>query len=109
MAYIPWWQRMSPPTFAERFDLGGLAGRVRNRPKRVGFRSGTALASYPLFRGTTGPNRILKAWRGKEMLETLPKTWLPEAGALAASATLALRNRKKDESKEDITSKLWCI
>ena len=28
MAYIPWWQRMSPPTFAERFDLGGLAGRV---------------------------------------------------------------------------------
>jgi hypothetical protein len=27
MAYIPWWQRMSPPTFAERFDLGGLAGR----------------------------------------------------------------------------------
>ena len=28
MAYIPWWQRMSPPTFTERFDLGGLAGRV---------------------------------------------------------------------------------
>ena len=28
MSYIPWWQRMSPPTFAERFDLGGLAGRV---------------------------------------------------------------------------------
>jgi len=28
MAYIPWWQRMSPPTFAERFELGGLAGRV---------------------------------------------------------------------------------
>ena len=31
MAYIPWWQRMSPPTFAERFNLGGLAGR------RIGF------------------------------------------------------------------------
>ena len=29
MAYIPWWQRMSPPTFAERFELGGLAGRQR--------------------------------------------------------------------------------
>ena len=28
MSYIPWWQRLSPPTFAERFDLGGLAGRV---------------------------------------------------------------------------------
>jgi len=26
--YIPWWQRMTPPTFAERFELGGLAGRV---------------------------------------------------------------------------------
>ena len=54
MAYIPWWQRLSPPTFAERFDLGGLAGRLGNKPKRVGFRSGTALASYPPFRGTSG-------------------------------------------------------
>jgi len=34
MAYIPWWQRIEPPTFAERFDLGGLAGR------RVGLKSG---------------------------------------------------------------------
>ena len=38
MAYIPWWQRMSPPTFTERFDLGGLAGRVgfsRGTPQRL--------------------------------------------------------------------------
>ena len=28
MAYIPWWQRMTPPTFAERFELGGVAGRL---------------------------------------------------------------------------------
>ena len=28
MPYIPWWQRLSPPTFAERFELGGLAGRL---------------------------------------------------------------------------------
>jgi len=27
MAYIPWWQRYEAPTFAERFELGGLAGR----------------------------------------------------------------------------------
>jgi hypothetical protein len=27
--YTPWWQRLSKPTFAERFELGGLAGRVR--------------------------------------------------------------------------------
>ena len=38
MSYIPWWQRMSPPTFTERFDLGGLAGRVgfsRGTPQRL--------------------------------------------------------------------------
>ena len=27
MAYIPWWQRRLAPTLAERFELGGLAGR----------------------------------------------------------------------------------
>ena len=37
MAYIPWWQRMSPPTFAERFELGGLAGRLGGR---IGFADG---------------------------------------------------------------------
>jgi hypothetical protein len=31
MAYIPWWQRYEAPTFAERFELGGLAGKVRKR------------------------------------------------------------------------------
>ena len=46
MAYIPWWQRMSPPTFAERFDLGGLAGRVKFntgqlvKPSTTGIRPG---------------------------------------------------------------------
>ena len=28
MAYIPWWQRRLAPTLAERFELGGLAGRI---------------------------------------------------------------------------------
>ena len=28
MAYIPWWQRRLAPTLAERFELGGLAGRM---------------------------------------------------------------------------------
>ncbi len=32
MAYIPWWQRYEAPTFAERFELGGLA--------RVSFKDG---------------------------------------------------------------------
>ena len=35
MAYIPWWQRLSPPTFAERFDLGGLAGRQPFAPENT--------------------------------------------------------------------------
>ena len=49
MAYIPWWQRMEPPTFAERFDLGGLAGRTlgsRNRPKRTRFRDGLGVMTF---------------------------------------------------------------
>ena len=98
MAYIPWWQRMSPPTFAERFNLGGLAGRLGNKPKRVGFRSGTALASYPPFRGTTGSSGTLKAWRGAEMLETLPKAWLAKKSLEKLPEASFL---KKDESKKE--------
>ena len=29
MAYIPWWQRYEAPTFAERFELGGLVKRKK--------------------------------------------------------------------------------
>ena len=57
---------------------------------RIGF-SRAGLASAPWFRGTSYPG-TLKAPRGKEMLE-----WLPETGALAASATLALRDREEDD------------
>ena len=39
MAYIPWWQRRLAPTLAERFELGGLAGRV-------GFSEGADLDRY---------------------------------------------------------------
>ncbi len=39
MAYIPWWQRYEAPTFAERFELGGLAGRV-------GFSEGSDVDRY---------------------------------------------------------------
>ena len=47
MAYIPWWQRMSPPTFTERFDLGGLAGRV-------GFKDGPP----GTIKKATGPTKL---------------------------------------------------
>jgi len=51
MSYIPWWQRMSPPTFAERFDLGGLAGRV-------GFSDGTEPRKiYKVIRSITTQDR----------------------------------------------------
>ena len=60
MAYIPWWQRMSPPTFTERFDLGGLAGRLGNRQpqRRLKAAGPLLLAPYLLpyaaaFIGTT--------------------------------------------------------
>ena len=89
------------------FAKGGIANHFR---ERVGLRSGTALASYPPFRGTSGSSGALKAWRGAEMKETLPKSWLPEAGALTSSAILALRDRKpKDESKEDIVESIETI
>jgi hypothetical protein len=39
MAYIPWWQRYEAPTFAERFELGGLAGRI-------GFSEGSDVDRY---------------------------------------------------------------
>ena len=46
MAYIPWWQRMSPPTFTERFDLGGLAGRVgfKDNPLKINTLSNKEIA-----------------------------------------------------------------
>ena len=87
MSYIPWWQRMSPPTFAERFNLGGLAGRV-------GFsRAGMVAASNPLLRGTTGPSQVLKAPRGYTGMQAiLALENLPEANFL--------KKAKKDEAKK---------
>ena len=52
MAYIPWWQRMSPPTFAERFDLGGLAGRV-------GFKRGKSEALLIRDKATNALKKLL--------------------------------------------------
>jgi len=48
MAYIPWWQRMSPPTFAERFELGGLAGRVgfKDNPLKNFIRNPVGINQY---------------------------------------------------------------
>ena len=93
MAYIPWWQRLSPPTFAERFDLGGLAGRLGNRPKRVGFRSGT-LASAPWYRGTSGSSGVLKAPRGYTGMADILKH---EGAAIGALAINQLNKKKAKE------------
>ena len=66
---------------------------------RIGLRSGTALASYPLFRGTTGPNRILKAWRGAEMKETLPKV-ISTGLALEKLPEASFLKKDEDETKD---------
>jgi hypothetical protein len=79
---------ISEEELAKGYNVGG----------RVGLRAGTALASAPWFRGATGPNRTLKAPRGREMLE-----WLPEVGAGAAATTLALRDRTPP--REEIINK----
>ena len=59
MPYIPWWQRMSPPTFAERFNLGGLAGRV-------GFKRGKSEA---LLIRDKAANALKKVIDAGELLE----------------------------------------
>ena len=74
----------------QRFNLGGLAGRV-------GFsRAGMVAASNPLFRGTTGPSQVLKAPRGYTGMQAiLALENLPEPSFL-----------KKDESKKDIVERV---
>jgi len=57
MSYIPWWQRMSPPTFAERFDLGGLAG---SEPKVI---HGTKMGNREGFASSDVYERVDKGIR----------------------------------------------
>ena len=71
---------------------------------RIGLRSGTALASYPLFRGTTGPNRISKAWRGAEMKETLPK--ITSTGLALEKLPEASFITKDEEPQERVEEKI---
>jgi hypothetical protein len=78
MPYIPWWQRMSPPTFAERFNLGGLAGRVgfeKGGPLRniVQTDSGKYIIKYTVDGVVTThpvePNTLVKAKEIRNKLE----------------------------------------
>ena len=70
MAYIPWWQRIEPPTFAERFDLGGLAGR------RVGFDEGTK-PILPRDKFIELRIKYKKTHTNAEFAELLNKDWKP--------------------------------
>ena len=88
--YTPWWQRLSKPTFAERFELGGLA------KKRLGFSRGTTLASAPWFRGTSYPG-TLKAPRGYTGMADILKH---EGAAIGALTVNQLNKAKKDKEKK---------
>ena len=57
MAYIPWWQRMSPPTFAERFELGGLA--KKKNPTLVKNMKNVKWKSIPPLKGPD-PRGLIK-------------------------------------------------
>ena len=70
MAYIPWWQRIEPPTFAERFDLGGLAGR------RVGFDEGTK-PILPRDKFIELRIKYKNTHNNAEFAELLNKDWKP--------------------------------
>jgi len=52
--YTPWWQRLSKPTFAERFELGGLAGRV-------GFKRGKSEALIIRQKAANALKKVIEA------------------------------------------------
>ena len=75
MAYIPWWQRMSPPTFAERFELGGLAGRL-------GFNNGTKpYLDQAKFIEEFTTQRIKGDMTGPQFVEYLKEKYSPSTQA----------------------------
>lgn len=92
MAYIPWWQRMSPPTFAERFDLGGLAGRTWGIGDRPGFNDGSS--GINLAKGERLPkNKNILKWEKAN----------PTVKFDSLSATLRSKIRKTGDIKLGVT------
>ena len=82
------------PEIAKRWEKEYATGGISNHFRKK-FNKGTALASYPPFRGRSGADN-LKAWRGQEMLETLA------GGALGARAFKFL----EDEDQENLPKKI---
>ena len=70
MAYIPWWQRYEAPTFAERFELGGLA------KKRVPF-ADDPLKNFDFNRNPLGKNQhILRSDEEiQAIIDSYPDNW----------------------------------
>lgn len=66
---------------------------------RTGFnRAGMAIASNPLFRGTTGPNQILKAPRGKTGMADI----LKHEGAATLALGINQLNKPDDDGTREI-------
>ena len=89
MSYIPWWQRMTPPTFAERFDLGGLAGRV-------GFNDGSPRKIYKVIRVVTDVDRIQNPNIPKEAKY---KVQLPSGEGSGTSTTMKYTTTEAQANK----------
>ena len=91
---------LRPGETLEDWDVSFRRPNAKGGLQRKGFsKAGMAMASNPLFRGTTGPSQILKAPRGYEgMKAILALENLPEANFL-----------KKDESKKDIVERIETI
>lgn len=70
MAYIPWWQRYEAPTFAERFELGGLA------EKRLPF-ADDPLKNFDFNRNPLGKNQyILRTDEEiQAIIDSYPDNW----------------------------------
>ena len=106
--YTPWWQRLSKPTLAERFNLGGLAGQQlvqKTDELRPGFagitKNITAVDGTPFLKTAesgTGQRFYLVLIQGAQNKEDGPglKRRFPLTEKGKAEAIKAINKHKKD-------------
>jgi len=87
MAYIPWWQRYEAPTFAERFELGGLA-------KRTGFKFGGGKDAQMM-----GTEASRKYFKERKVNKPTPVFEGPAGGAKITDVKFASRAQEAEYIK----------
>ena len=109
MAYIPWWQRLSPPTFAERFDLGGLAGRLGNKKPRLGYVA-LPLVVNPYTIGLVATTLGIAGEAARRYINENPGiVEAAEQGVDKIKEFVSFKKKKEEPSKEivDVEQETW--